>query len=203
MEQVASMIVSRMLKVGLISVKETAEYVYEIQVLLEKLISYAVIFGLALILNRLMEIALFTLSFSMIRKYSGGLHCLSFKSCLLVSIVVSFSGIIVFPFVNVIYSTYQGGAVASVIVILVIGSINNSNIDWNEIEYRRVKQVSRLIVILEAEVLMLLVVLETSNRIRFFISYGIVVSAMSMLLEIRKKGGLSHEECRETAVEAC
>ena len=158
MEQVASKIVSRMLKVGLISVKETAEYVYEIQVLLEKLISYAVIFGLALILNRLMEIALFTLSFSMIRKYSGGLHCLSFKSCLLASIVVSFSGIIVFPFVNVIYSTYQGGAVASVIVILVIGSINNSNIDWNEIEYRRVKQVSRLIIILEAEVLMLLIV---------------------------------------------
>lgn len=201
MERIASRIVSRMLLADLISDRETDEYAYEIQVLLEKVVSYVVIFGLAILFNRLLEIALFTISFSLIRKYSGGIHCRSFGTCLVASIAVSFSSVIMFPLFAEIYPTYQGGATVSMIIVILIGSVNNPNIDWSDYEYRRVKQISRLIVVMEAAVLLLLVVLEAPLSVRFFISYGIVMCAMSMLLEIRKKGGVAHEEGRKAVLE--
>ena len=87
------------------------------------------------------------------------------------------------------------------IIVILIGSVNNPNIDWNYREYRRVKRVARLIVITDAILLLLLVVLQTPIRIRFFISYGIVMCAISMLLEIRKKGGIAHEESGKAVLE--
>lgn len=201
MERFVSKIVSRMLLANLITDGESDEYTYEIQVLLEKIISYAVIFGLAIVFKRVLEIALFTVSFSFLRKFSGGIHCKRFETCLLASIIVSFSSILIFPIAKEVYPIYQGGAIMSMIIVILIGPINNPNIDWNACEYKRVKCASRLIGVMEAMVLLLLVVLQAPIKIRFFISYGIVMCAISMLLEIRKKGGVAHEEGGEAVLE--
>lgn len=66
MEQVASAIVSKMLSADLISENETEQYNYSVQVLLEKLISYAILFGLAWLLHCLVEVVLFFVSFSIL-----------------------------------------------------------------------------------------------------------------------------------------
>ena len=89
----------------------------------------------------------------------------------------------------------------SMIIVIIIGSINNPNIDWSDCEYKSARRLSRTITVFETSVLLLLVALHTSIKIRFFISYGIVVCAISMLLEIRKRGGIAYEECRETDLE--
>lgn len=89
----------------------------------------------------------------------------------------------------------------SIAILILIGSINNPNIDWSECEYKRARRLSRMTAVLEVSVLLLLLVLHTPIRIRFYISYGIVICAISMLLEIRKKGGVAYEECREAALE--
>ncbi|MBO4907743.1 MAG: accessory gene regulator B family protein [Lachnospiraceae bacterium] len=120
MEQVASAIVSKMLSADLISENETEQYNYGVQVLLEKLISYAILFGLAWLLHCLVEVGLFFVSFSIIRKYSGGIHCKRFESCLLISTVISFSGVALFPLVKNNLLLYQGG-----------GCDVNSNRDYN------------------------------------------------------------------------
>lgn len=91
----------------------------------------------------------------------------------------------------------------SIIIVFIIGAVNNPNIDWNDFEYRKVRRLSRLTVILEASVLVLLVFLQSSFVFRFYISYGIIVSAISMLLEIRKKGGIAYEVSREETLETC
>lgn len=110
MDQVASKIVARMMMANLISEKDAEEYIYGVQILLEKIISYSIIFLLALILNRLLEVFLFVISFSLIRKYSGGIHCKRFETCLIASAAVSFSGIALFPLVENHILLYQGGA---------------------------------------------------------------------------------------------
>lgn len=89
----------------------------------------------------------------------------------------------------------------SMIIVIIIGSVNNPNIDWSDCEYRSARRLARTIAFFELSVLLLLAVLNTPIRIRFFISYGIVVCAISMLLEIRKRGGIAYEECRETDLE--
>jgi len=201
MDQVASKIVDRMMMANLISEKDTEEYIYGVQILLEKIISYSIIFLLALILNRLLEVFLFVISFSLIRKYSGGIHCKRFETCLIASAAVSFSGIALFPLVENYILLYQGGLIMSIIIVIIIGAINNPNIDWSICEYRKAKRLSRLTVLLEASVLLLLMLLHIPLNYRFYISYGIVICALSMLLEIRKKGGIANEDCRKENLE--
>ena len=193
MERVASGIVNKMMLAELIDDNEAASYKYGVQILLEKLISYAVIFGLALILNRFLEVLLFFISFSIIRKYSGGIHCRHFETCLIASTVVSFSGIALFSIAEMLNLAYQGVAIMSITIVFIIGSVNNPNIDWNDSEFRKARRMSRLIVFFEGTVLLLLLLLRSPFSIRFYISYGIIVSAISMLLEIRKKGGIAYE----------
>lgn len=201
MDQVASKIVARMMMANLISEKDAEEYIYGVQILLEKIISYSIIFLLALILNRLLEVFLFVLSFSLIRKYSGGIHCKRFETCLIASAAVSISGIALFPLVENRILLYQGGLIMSIIIVIIIGAINNPNIDWSICEYRKAKRLSRLTVLLETSVLLLLMRLHIPLNYRFYISYGIVICALSMLLEIRKKGGISYEDCRKENLE--
>lgn len=81
----------------------------------------------------------------------------------------------------------------SIIIVILIGAINNPNINWNEEEYEQTRCKSRLIVSMETIVLVILFILKTPFNFRFYISYGIVVTAISMLLEIRKKGGIADE----------
>lgn len=190
-----------MMMANLISEKDAEEYIYGVQILLEKIISYSIIFLLALILNRLLEVFLFVLSFSLIRKYSGGIHCKRFETCLIASAAVSISGIALFPLVENRILLYQGGLIMSIIIVIIIGAINNPNIDWSICEYRKAKRLSRLTVLLETSVLLLLMRLHIPLNYRFYISYGIVICALSMLLEIRKKGGISYEDCRKENLE--
>lgn len=89
----------------------------------------------------------------------------------------------------------------SMIIVISIGAINNPNIDWSDCEYRTAKRMARLTAITEASILLLLIILQSPIRIRFYISYGVVVCAISMLLEIRKKGGIADENCRTKGVE--
>ncbi|MBO7449451.1 MAG: accessory gene regulator B family protein [Clostridiales bacterium] len=203
MEKVASEIVTKMMSADLISEDEAASYRYGVQILIEKIFSYAIIFSLAIILNRFLEVLLFFISFSIIRKYSGGIHCRHFETCLIASTLVSFSGIGLFPLVEKSILTYQGGVIMSIIIVFLIGAINNPNIDWSDCEYRKVRKLSRLIVALESSVLILLLMLQFPFNYRFYISYGIVVCAISMLLEIRKKGGIAYEDSREECLETC
>ena len=199
MEYVSNRIVSRMISADLISEEEAKAYSYGIQFLLEKIISYVIIFVLAIVINRLIEILIFIVSFSLLRKYSGGIHCSRFGTCLVASTLVSLSGPVIFMLADRFYPIYQGGGIMSIIIVIIIGSINNPNIDWSAYEYKRAKIRARLIISLEVSVLSLLLVLHIPNNIRFYISYGIVVCAISMLLEIRKKGGVAYEEGGETA----
>ncbi len=109
MEQVATKIVMKMVSADLISEEESDLYNYGVQVILEKVISYAIFFVLAMIMHKLLEILLFFVSFSILRKYSGGIHCKTFKSCLIISALVSFSGMMLLPIVEHNKLLYQGG----------------------------------------------------------------------------------------------
>lgn len=201
MEHVSSIIVNRMISAELISESEADQYNYGVQILIEKIISYSVIFGLAILIHRFWEILVFVISFSVLRKYTGGIHCRRFETCLLASTAVSISGTIVLPLVEKNILLYQGGAIMSIIIVILLGTINNPYIDWSDYEYKRAKKRARLIITLEASLLLLMIVLHLPINVRFYISYGIVVCAISMLLEIRKKGGVVHEEDREAALE--
>lgn len=121
MEQIASKIVFNMMQANIIEENESEEYIYGIQILLEKVISYSIIILIALVLHRLFEIVLFLSAFSFLRKYSGGIHCKRFTTCLMASTIVTFSSVAVFPLVENNILLYQGGA---------YNVNNNCRFDW-------------------------------------------------------------------------
>lgn len=120
MERFANNIVAKMKTADLISEDEIEIYRYGVLVVLERSMSYALIFVLALILHCVLEIALFLSSFSILRKFSGGIHCDRFESCLVASLLVSFSSIGVWQVFKNKILLYHGGGV----------DVNN-NCDYN------------------------------------------------------------------------
>ena len=120
MERFANNIVAKMKTADLISEDEIEIYRYGVLVVLERSMSYALIFVLALILRCVLEIALFLSSFSILRKFSGGIHCDRFESCLVASLLVSFSSIGVWQVFKNKILLYQGRGV----------DVNN-NCDYN------------------------------------------------------------------------
>lgn len=193
MEALSAKIVSRMVMEEIITGDEVAIYLYSIQLMLERMVSYAIIGGLAILLRSFLPILIFSLSFSLIRTFSGGYHCNRFSTCLVLSMLVALSVRLVFPLVDMFYAIYQGGVIMSILIVILIGSINNLNIDWSYSEYKRAKTLSRFVVGLEIFLLFILNKLGIPRNYCFYISYGIVVSAVSMLFEIRKRGGLAYE----------
>ncbi|MBR5387589.1 MAG: accessory gene regulator B family protein [Eubacterium sp.] len=201
MEYLSSLLISRMIIADVISRDEAEQYKYDVQVLFERIISYSIIIVLALLFDVLWKVLLFFISFSLLRTFAGGYHCKSYLGCLVLSSFVSLSGCFIYPLICKSYLTYQGGVIISMIIVIIIGSINNSNIHWSSSEYAKTKSLTRLLITMEGLTLILLELFHTPFSISFFISYGIVACAISMLVEIRKRGGQVYENCGEKTVE--
>lgn len=203
MERLSAIIVSRMIVADVISKSDEAEYMYNVQVLLERALSYTIILGVSIIARCTIPTILFCLSFAAVRTFSGGYHCDSYIKCLALSTIIALSTGFIFPLINMVRSLYQGVVIMSVIIIISLGSINNQNIDWSGQEYRRAKVLARLSVVTIFVLLLLLEVISVPDNLSFYISYGIVVCAISMLFEIRKRGGIAYEGHREESFEDC
>ena len=193
MEQLATKIVSRMIIADIITSDDADEYRYSIQIFLERILSYALIMTIAVAFRCFISTLVFSLSFAAIRTFSGGYHCKSYISCLVLSTVVSLSCGFISPLIDLYRSIYQGCAIMSIIIVFIVGSVNNHNIDWSAEEYRRVKALSRLTLLVEISILLLIRVSNIPDSLSFYISYGIVACAISILIEIRKRGGIAYE----------
>ncbi len=78
---------------------------------------------------------------------------------------------------------------------MLVGSVNNEYIDWDRHELKKVKRYNRIIVSVEAIVILILHLTRMNSIYIFFMSYGLIMASLSMLIEyILKKGGKSHEE---------
>lgn len=153
MERLSAIIVSRMIVADVITKSDEAEYMYNVQVLLERVLSYMIILGVAIIAHCFIPTILFCLSFAAVRTFSGGYHCNSYIKCLALSTIIALSTGFIFPLINMVRSFYQGVVIMSVIIIISIGSINNQNIDWSGQEYRRAKILARLSVSIQESLL--------------------------------------------------
>lgn len=77
----------------------------------------------------------------------------------------------------------------SLLVILWIGVINNNNINWTNAEEQENKRIARIVVIIETIMIVACESLGMGRSYVLFMSYGIILSAILLLIEkIRKEG---------------
>lgn len=93
--------------------------------------------------------------------------------------------------------------IISIIVDVWIGSVNNESIDWDQQEFKKAKRNNRIIVLIEVTLILLFYLTRMNTVYIFFMSYGLIMASLSMIIEyILKKGGWNHEGTQKETSES-
>lgn len=184
MEALVRRIVNRMSYLELINEQEKEYCQYFLELTLEKIFALGMIFIMAFCMNRVLEMLLFFVTFSSIRKYAGGYHCRTFYGCFLLSVGVCFvcagplsDGMRTSPqLVQILVTLICVG------VILVLGAINHPDMSWDAGELRRAKNTARSMAVVLGGAVVSFHCLGIVPQYAFYMAEGIWVSAFSMLV---------------------
>lgn len=142
-------IVEKMIMKEVIDIRQEEEYLYTVQLLIERCIGFAIIFLFALLAGKIIETVLFLLPYLTIRKYSGGYHCKTDLGCLVLSLIFVVISILLeapmlmnYRFItNVVF-------IISIGFMLIIGPVNHPNMNWTRDEFFRCKRLFHITVLI-------------------------------------------------------
>ena len=167
-------------------------YAYSIQLLLERTIGLILIGIFALVFKAFIEIAVFTVVFVVIRRYSDGIHCKTSIGCFILSVLLALSTIplttwlIKYPVVCIT------GVLISMAVILVIGAIHDPNLDLPEKEFIRHKKITRILILIIGPIVLCLLFLFSNNQLVYYSALGIIYNALSLMaVKVYERRGVS------------
>lgn len=190
MERLAYKVAVAFCEADLISDNAIDDYAYALEMILVKFIGWLLMLSVALISGLIKELTCYIVFFSAIRAYGGGFHSKSLIGCLVLSVlslsfpVLCSRGVSTFPVI------YQGVVIISIIYVVSVGAVNNPYIDWNPRELISAKRISRLVILVEVLLLQMHSFLNIDGKYLVYMSCGIVVAALSMLIGyIQEKGG--------------
>lgn len=182
-EEIAKILTMRLISYELIEKKNKEMYQYSIQIWLERVIGILAIISLSAIFHVVLETLLFLVFFEKIRKHSGGYHANSFLSCMIGSISLYVGYVkILYPLLRQYIIASDIAVLISGLVIFVIGAVNHPNMGWNDSEFKRTKFCVRMYVILELLFVGLAILVHMKDSYILFMSYGIILSAVLLLL---------------------
>lgn len=176
-------VVGRMSYFELIKPEEQDDFIYYIELFLEKMIAMSSIFLMAAYMNKIVEIILFLTVYSSIRKYAGGYHCKTFMSCYLLSVGVAYLSIC--PLFDRWHLEEKNPVLfilISISVILFVGAVNHPDMCWDKKELHNSKNMARSIALLQGGIIISLWYLELFHEYVLYMSEGIFFSAMSILV---------------------
>lgn len=182
-ENIANILTMRLISNELIDKKDKEIYQYSIQVWIEKMLGILMIICLAVIFRVLVETLLFLLFFAEIRKRTGGYHTNSFLTCFIGSIGI-YAGYVklIYPLLNQYLVANISLVLIASIVIWIIGAVNHPNMEWNDMEYKRTKLYARINVLIELLCIGLAIMFHIKTSYILFMSYGIILSAILLVL---------------------
>lgn len=137
---------------------------------------------IGMLFKQFVPTVIFLLFFLSLRKRTGGYHADKFWQCYLATII-TYIGIIQMAAV-LAEKTYIMYAILllAVLVIEIIGTVNHPNIDMNKNELQENKKSARLLVLMEAAVIVLLVILEINRLYVSYMSIAIILCSFLMCL---------------------
>ena len=152
------------------------------------------VIGISILFHRLFEMIIFLISFSVLRKYTGGYHCKKFLSCFILSMLTCIS---ILPLASVFknhFKIYLILLLFSAVFILWIGSINNQYVDWNERELKEAKMRSRVFCLIVFLCSLFLGLHDHLRDYSLYVGMGLLQTSFSLMLyRITAKGGTKYE----------
>lgn len=196
MSYLASILTEKFMKNSLIDSNVKENYDYAIQVYLEQIIGFSILLTVSMLCGFLGETIAFIVFFTYVRRYSGGFHVRSFHGCVFCSVVTYI------VYVNYLYSFLLRNmrinmiiVAISAFVILLVGAVNHPNMHWSICEYNISRNCARVVAVIEVSCIVLLLILEVSYSYILFMSFGLTLSAIMLLLaKILRQEAIMYEE---------
>lgn len=198
MRYFAYILVERFLKYNLIDSDIRENYEYAIQVHLEQIVGFSILLITSMLCGFLGETIIFIIFFAYLRRYSGGFHVRSFYGCVFYSVATYLVYVKCF-YLFLLQNMRMNMVIVfvSVLVILFVGAVNHPNMHWNICEYNISKNCARVVAMVELGCIILLFLLGVSYSYILFMSFGLTLSAIMLLLAkiLRQEVILYEERC--------
>lgn len=177
MEKIANAIVREMEKEKLLDHEMNEYYVYALVTLVERWLTIGTIICISFIYNNLFPTVLFLMFFLSLRKRTGGFHAKNFWQCYL-GTVLTYVFIIVTSQQLVYYMEFiYVLLICSIIMILLIGTVNHPNMAMDCYELQESKKAARYTLGLECIILFAAIALNINKMCICYISLAIILCA--------------------------
>lgn len=171
----------------IIDIERQECYSYGLELFLFKFTLYIIILIISLLTNTFFISLIFTVSYLLLRQYTGGYHCKTAEACMITSIFIYVLMLLLYNVGICNYSVYLLICnLLSYLVILIRAPIENEN---NPLEIREIKAYRIISIIVSSILIVLCVVLHllSLNNYIFPISFAMTADAVLILITPRRK----------------
>lgn len=169
------------------------EYIYSMQICIEKIISIGSILLISVTMKYLFQTILFLLFFTGLRKRTGGYHASSFLCCYLETVVTYMIILYINPILAENSFVLYVGVIFASIIICLIGTVNHPCMHMNKEELLESEKAAQQILAIELFVIFFIGLLNVEMIIISYMASAVILCAV--LLIISK---LLRQEVRET-----
>ncbi len=161
------------------------EYVYALETMTEKIITYIVLFSMAAYMHNILPTMTFMVFFFSLRSRTGGFHAKSFLGCLLgTSLIYIVMSVGVFPYFIKNETIMYVLLIISACTIFVIGNVNHPNLALNSNEVQGCKKSARVIIVIEFVCILCGCILKMNTACIFFAAMGVIMCAILLCIAI-------------------
>ena len=182
MEQLSIYLSERMVVHGIIPEESKPNYIYSIQLLLEKAVGITLMLVAALCFHIFIPVAAFLLIFIAIRKSSDGIHCNTTIGCFCASVGLCLSTKWIAPILSDNYTICRALVILAMVILYIIANVNNPDMHLTEEELTHLKARSRITVLITGGMIIIATVILPQNEIVSYMALGVIYNALSVLI---------------------
>jgi len=183
MNHITEILTNQLVSNNIINHNLKEEYKYALDKIIEKTVSYSLLFIISMYFNMLIPTFIFLLCFCSLRGCTGGFHFNTFTMCMISTIIVHIVFIkSIYPWLydNSKYLPYL--LIISALIILGIGAINHPNIDWDKNEIKEANKAAKALLFLQVVCIYLCIELNINKTFLIFAIFGVTLCAISMII---------------------
>ncbi len=181
---------------NIITFENREAYSYGIELFLFKTSLYIIVGAIALITHTLIPSAIFVVSYMLLRQYSGGYHCKTAETCMIVSILM-------YLIFLLLYKLDYGdtkiffliSSLVSFLPIAIFSPVENINNPLT-IKEKKKYHIIAVIIVVSLIAIMLLSYYFTVNNVFYAVSYALTADSVLIILGLRRNK--NEETCNES-----
>lgn len=182
-EYITQKLVDRMITIKIVDSQQREEYLYTVQLLIEKIVGFLAIYLLAFFSGKIIETTLFLLPYITLRKYTGGYHCKTSLMCIIMSAAIAtFTTLIEIEFFinNLAVAFFL--FILAVIFIIKVRTVNHPDMNWSVEEYDRIKILSLRSIVVWVAVIFIFKLLCVPIKVIVCFLTGIINTSLFMVI---------------------